>query len=341
MKLTIVIPTFKRVNLLEDLLSDIGLQKLLPELVVISDGDNHSGTVQDMLTPFQKNVPWNTIYIPSNHANAPYQRYLGARVANHSDILIFIDDDIRLPEKDILEKVLRPFLWQDRIIVGVSPKIKFPNRINPTNERELTKAQQNNLGGITPTGNRIVPIDTGDEYDTVRWLRGGMMAYRYGILEEVIYSPDAFAMSHIGCGLGVDDTYLSRCVGAYGELLIANCAEIEHPDFDTSKVFPQDARRKGIATAYSRRFLNDHYRVIKSPKLSDRMALLKSFLGNSLINWWQAINSRQEYQFNYARGYSRGALRGIIQKPTACNLTPEIDWLQDAEAALAQATIIS
>ncbi len=339
-KISIVIPTFRRINLLKDLLLDINKQTVVPHQVIISDGDTSSSLVKKMLLTFQGMVPWTLTYIPSNYANAPYQRYLGFKLAKSSEIVVFIDDDIHLPQSDIFEKVLRPFLWKDRNIVGVSPVINFPNRINENNKRDLTEAQKKNMGGVTPTGNRIVPINTGKDYDEVKWLRGGMMAYSYPSIEKVIYAPDVFAMSRIGCGLGVDDTFLSRCVGVFGELLIANCAQIEHPDLDTSKVYSQDAKHRGFAVAYSRRFLNDHYRITRPPTIGDRLALVKSYVGNSLLNWTRALSSRDKYDFAYARGYSMGALKGIFQKPTARSLTPEIDWWQDAEDAMARAVTI-
>jgi hypothetical protein len=162
------------------------------------------------------------------------------------------------------------------------------------------------------------------------------MAYRSDVLSRVIYSEDIFALSYIHCGLGSDDTYLSRCVMPYGELLLANCAKVEHPNLDVSKVYPSDMKQLGYAEAYSRRFLNDHYRLNGLPRWSDRLALVKSYLWAFLSNWAKAIGTFNKPRFAFAWGYTNGALRGIFQKPTAKNLTPHIEWRKDAQTALTQ-----
>ena len=43
---------------------------------------------------------------------------------------------------------------------------------------------------------------------------------------------------------------------------------------------------------------------------------------------------------SYTWGHSRGALRGLLQKPTARNLTPQINWRRDADAALKNLVVV-
>lgn len=161
------------------------------------------------------------------------------------------------------------------------------------------------------------------------------MAFQNHVLSKVIFSEDVFALSHIHCGLGSDDTYLSRCVGLYGELLQANCAIVEHPDKDISRVYPADMKQLGYARAYSRRFLNDHYRLNKETRLLDRVALIKSYLWTFFLNWANAIGTFNNSRLAYAWGHTLGIFRALIQAPTARNLAPEINWQADAEKALA------
>jgi GT2 family glycosyltransferase len=334
--LAVVIPTYKRPHLLQRLLADLMCQSVVPGLCVVVDGAPESGDVLFMLNELVASQPWQTTYIPSNHANAPYQRYLGAEIAKEYKWVIFFDDDIRVHESDVIEKIIEPFLWRNRSIVGVSPRIDFPSR------SLIQKKTRNNYlpGSVTPVGDRVLPFDDGSAYVTVAALRGGVMAYRLKALLSVMFCEDAFAMSHIRCGLGVDDTFLSRQVGQFGELLYASCVRVEHPDTDVSRAYPASSYNLAYARAYSRRFINDHFRVNRLPTLSDRYFLLKNLLGNVSLGFWRAFQTMDKVQLAYAWGYLRGALRAFLQEPTSKNLTPGINWRVDAEQALVRGIII-
>src|SRR5690606_4490425 len=131
-----------------------------------------------------------------------------------------------------------------------------------------------------------------------------------------------------------EDTFLSRRVGFNRRLLMAFEASVEHPDADISRAYPNEAQQRAYAIAYSRRLLNDDFRPFSKPHLSDRIALVKSYMGNIVLNWFSGLLSRKKDSFAYAWGYTLGGIRGLIQKPTAHTLTPHIDWWADAEAAL-------
>jgi glycosyltransferase involved in cell wall biosynthesis len=96
--ITIIIPTYKRTPLLQRLLEDISSQTIQPQAVIVVDGDSASGEVPQMLTNTALPAAWRIVYQPSNHANAPFQRYLGWRVASEigGDVLLYFDDDLRL-----------------------------------------------------------------------------------------------------------------------------------------------------------------------------------------------------------------------------------------------------
>jgi glycosyltransferase involved in cell wall biosynthesis len=338
-KLAIVIPTFQRACILRGLLSDLLDQTVLPDILVIVDGDPKSAKVLSMLKQVQFPSDLAVIYIPSNHGNEPYQRYLGVRAAKDCQVLISIDDDIRFTQKDVIKKIFVPFLWEHRHIVGVTPKISFPSREKLKRICSLVKylgfmqsSHRLSPGKLTPFGDRIPPVDSNNDYDPVSWLRGGVMAYRTEALLKAIYSEDIFALSYIRCGLGTD-TYLSRQVGLYGELLQANCAKVEHPDIDSSKISPSNMKQLGYARAYSRRFLNDHYRLNEPPRILDRVALAKSYLWAFLVNW---MNVFGHSRLSYAWGYTLGIIDAITKCPIAKNLAPQINWQADAYEALSQ-----
>lgn len=327
--LAVIIPTFKREAQLEALLEDLTQQDELPDLVVVVDGAPEEKNLEDTLrkkaSQFKK-----MLYIPSNHPNAPYQRYLGSQAVNEYPWIVFFDDDIRLPDQSSIRKLLIPFGWENRTITGVTAQIEYPGRKLPE-EQKKSKRQP---GSLTPVGDRLLPNDD-EEYAKVEWLRGGVMAYQTRSLLQEIYNEDVFSLSHIRCGLGVDDTFLSRQVMKHGELILANCVTVLHPDLDSSRAYPTAAYSLGYARAYSRRFLNDHYRIIKPPTLSDRLALLKSYLGNNLLNFLQAM-IKKKTEWKYFLGYLKGSYKGIFHPPSARKLAPSIKWEFDAQKALSQ-----
>src|SRR5690606_9640613 len=93
-------------------------------------------------------------------------------------------------------------------------------------------------GGLTVTGHRILPDRDQQDYMDIDWLRGAVMAFDFKAIEHNPYYPDVFAMGHIRCGLGVDDTFVSRWAGQHGRLLMAFNAVFHHPDQDNSRAYP-------------------------------------------------------------------------------------------------------
>lgn len=357
-KLAVCICSYRRPHLLKRLLEDIGAQSCLPEFVIVVDGDPASGDVQKMLTGL-KGLDTELFYLPSNHPNQPYQRYLGWLVAEQKDAshLLYFDDDIHFLEIDVIEKIVLPLTWKCRRVVGVTA-----NTISPNVERKLSAAPAlrgqkfqslswlarwlgdgagTPPGGLTPTGMRVEPDYTENEpYLRVEWLQGRVMAFRMSVLKRSSFSDDLFALKQIRAGKG-EDTLISRTALSQGELLLARDVLIEHPDDDLPNSYPYEAYRYGFAVSYSRRLLNDHYRWPQKPRLSDRISLVKSYLGNSVLSWSRFILNPRAYKFRFAAGYTLGALRGLFQPPRAKYLTPEIDWDISAEEALLLLVTIS
>lgn len=348
------IPTYKRPHLLKLLIGDIVRQSLRPNYIIVIDGDPASEQVKQVLS--NEDIGISTIYIPSNHGNLSYQRYLGWKVANRLDVetVIYFDDDERLLLAEILTQLTDPFLTSDDI-VGVGCKIRF-GQTNDNSDAALARSQKTSLifapltkifgsgrglqpGSITPTGNRVALVDDGSTYVATTWLHGGVMAYRMSALSNDIFSDDLFALDHIRCGLG-EDTFLSRRVAAKGSLKYTFRVAVEHPNVDTPKSYPSDAYRFAYAVAYSRRFQNDYYRVYEPPHLSDRIALIKSYAGNILLAWTRTLTKPTRLHWALARGTTLGAIHGLTRSPTAKRLTPHIDWWADAEEALSHAETI-
>lgn len=349
--IAVAVSTYKRPHLLGLLVRDILNQTLVPDRIIVVDGDPSSGDVRAELAAIQTQIP--IAYVPSNHANLAYQRYLGWREAARSgaDCIIYFDDDERVLQKDVLNYLVRPLRESDDV-VGVGCVIQFGHLSDGSDAsraralststflRRFGSSWQLQPGGLTPIGNRMPLEDSGSDYLESQWLRGGVMSFSMAAVEQGTFSEDLFALYHIRRGLG-EDTFLSRRVGAKGKLLYTFRAIVEHPNADTPKAYPYEAYKYAYAAAYSRRFLNDYYRVYDPPRLSDRWALVKSYAGNTLLAWWRAMTKPSWLNFSLARGTTLGAIHGLLRPPTAKRLTPEIDWWADAEDALKQLEVIN
>lgn len=348
------IPTYKRPELLKKLIIDVSRQTMQPQVLIVVDGDPGSGALLKMFNRLPMAQSWEVLYIPSNYGNKPYQMYLGWAIAKkyQGDILLYLDDDLRIYQHDAIEKTIAPIIHKADNVVGSSALTtsgnlsKFKDVGVLIDRRQWNQTKKPLLvrwfgssAALTPgklgiTGHGTIPQDQGNDYEPVQWFSGRVMAFRMDAFSKECFSTDLFALFNLGYGGTGEDKFISRRVGSQGNLLLAFCASFDHPDDDLPTAYSHKSCRFGYAIAHSRRLLNDDCRVFQSPHFSDRLALVKSYLGNFLLNWWRALAAPKKHRFAYAWGYTLGAFRGLIQKPTAKNLTPRINWWADADAAL-------
>ncbi len=187
-------------------------------------------------------------------------------------------------------------------------------------------------GKLAASGHRVPAATTPGGYASVTWLCGGVMAYSMQVLSDECFSEDLFAMYERRVGKG-EDTHLSSRVAAKGHLLLSGYPAFHHPDTSSPVAYPTAPCKLGFSRAYSRRLLNDNYRWPESTTFADRLALVKSYCGTLLLNWFRALVSPQMDRFAYAWGYTCGAWTGLSQPPTAQRLTPIVNWATDAQAA--------
>jgi glycosyltransferase involved in cell wall biosynthesis len=342
------IPTYKRPRLLARLIDDVMKQSIKPSTIVVVDGDHKSGEVKHVLEQKANEMRCEFLYIRSNFANLSYQRYLAWFFSQTiaTDILLYLDDDLHIEDTDAIKNLLIPFEWDDKNILGTTGLIIMGDHTKlsrlaslqdgysnkPIMQRIIKKIGSSKSikpGGLTPSGNRKLPVIENDGYGCIEWLRGGVMAYRMVAISEDSFLDDLFALDQIRCGLG-EDTILSRRIGNSGKLLMVSNAKFHHPHDDHSRTYPVDAYNLGYARAYSRRFQNDHYRIYYKPQLFDRLNLIGSYIGNIAIILWQILSDYKNYRVAYLSGYIKGALLGIIRKPTTQILTPNINWRLEA-----------
>src|SRR5690606_36451831 len=111
-KIAVCIPTYKRPNLLGLMVEDVFQQSRVPEILIVVDGDPTSGDVLSVLSCQSFPDSSQIVYIPSNHGNLAYQRYLGwrAAVGLSAEVIVYFDDDLRIYQNDVLDRVVQPLV---------------------------------------------------------------------------------------------------------------------------------------------------------------------------------------------------------------------------------------
>lgn len=332
-RLTAAIPTFRRPRLLARLLEDLARQSRRPDRLIVVDGEGRSPEVAAAV----EESPWRSLartsIIHSTRANLPFQRLAASAAAGPEGIILYLDDDLRIPCPESVHEVVSVLEGSDSDIVAATAEIEgiAPYSQGPAAARRWGAARLSPPGELTPTGVRVAPV--GGEMPTVRWLRGGVMAIRAGALSQV-RAPDALlALAQRGWGLG-EDLILARLLSSRGRIVLARRARFEHPADANSVAYRREDLAFGFASAYSRRLVNDYYRGGAPPRLADRIALLRTYAGGSLWHGFQAARRRTSPRF--AAGYAAGAFAGIVRPPSAQTLTPDIDWPEELRQSVAQ-----
>ena len=349
----ICICTYKRADLLVRLVDQIHQQDVKPIVLIIVDGYPASNEVREKVNT--KNYPGirKIIYVPSNHANLPYQRFLGWLVAIKEDIgcLIYFDDDICLTSTNSIQTLIEP-MEKDLHIVGVTAVVSNGDVSGyNTNEAWVDQRKQSGSphwfirffgssrkvipGGVSVVGTRNLPDFQGKPYEEVKWMSGRVMAIRLEKVDKSFFSQDLFAMYELRIGKA-EDTFFSRRISTRGKILISFESYIRHPEDDEPQAYPTRSCQYGYAIAYSRKLLNDDCVPFHTPSLANRVPLILNYIGNIFINWLAAVRYPKGYRFSYAWGYMKGAISGITRVPSTKNLTPNIRWMEDAENAVQQ-----
>src|SRR5713226_1412301 len=119
--ISVVIATRNRTDPLRVTLGTLCDQSLMPGEVWIVDSSDDSGT-QQLVESLAPDATFHLCYIRSEVRSAAHQRNLGADQAA-GDLLVFIDDDVRLAPQ-FLEELVRPFDDdKDGCLAGVSGTI--------------------------------------------------------------------------------------------------------------------------------------------------------------------------------------------------------------------------
>jgi len=332
-RLTVAIPTFRRPHLLARLLEDLARQSRLPDRLIVVDGEGESPHVSAVVEA----SPWRSLartsIIHSTRANLPFQRIAASAAAGPVGVILYLDDDLRIAHSDSVHEVISALEDSSTDIVAATAEIQgiAPHPERSATARRWGEARRSLPGELTPSGVRLAPL--GGATPTVHWLRGGVMAIRGGVLSQVRAPHALFALAQRGWGLG-EDLILARLLCRHGRIVLARRARFEHPHEANSVAYRRDDLGFGFASAYSRRLVNDYYRGGATPRLADRIALLRTYAGASLCHGFQAARRRSSSRF--ALGYAAGAVAGILRPPSSRTLTPDIDWPEELRLSVAQ-----
>lgn len=325
-RLIVAIPTYRRPHLLRRLLHDLAQQSLLPDRLIIVDGEGGSPAVRAVVEKSAWPAQAHTSIIPSTRANLPFQRLLARSAAGTEGIVLYLDDDLSIQTPNSVQETVAALQSAPPLFVAATADIYGMSAppLQSLAVRLWGSARSSPRGGLTPTGVRLQPSE--GDYPEVAWLRGGVMAVRAAVLARIDVPDALLAMAERGWGLG-EDLILARLLSRHGRFVLARRARFVHPREPHSVAYRRDAREYGFGCAYSRRLFNDYYRGGQPPQWKDRVALLKTYAGATVLNSWRALRSRADKDF--AVGYVRGAYQGILHPPTAERLTPNVDWVEE------------
>lgn len=98
--ISVVIPTYKRPDMLARLLKSICQQTLLPsEVIVIDDASGMDQAYRRCIDQFKNRLPGLHFHVMPVNSGAPHARNVGIRLAKSDWIALVDDDDEWLPEK--------------------------------------------------------------------------------------------------------------------------------------------------------------------------------------------------------------------------------------------------
>lgn len=197
-RIGVVIATRNRPTLVKNLLTSIKINSLKPKVIsVVSSGENIEPVVREFSNKLQ------IIYEHTSLTGQVTQRNLGiSRIINDLDYLVFLDDDIELPQ-DFFQSVFDFISLEKNKYQGIGIKI-----LNLPNSQNRLKKIQKLFYEWSDTPGSVLPSGVATEYNfckkitEVSWLRGisiwetsvlkkfkhSELPGEYAALEDLIYS---------------------------------------------------------------------------------------------------------------------------------------------------------
>lgn len=117
-KVSVIIPTFNRKEILKKILSSYIEQKFICEIIIINDGSTEDySSITKYFKPIFRKKDINFVYLEQKERKgAPVARNLGIK-KSEGNLLLFSDDDILLKES-LVEKGVKKLLHSNTDIIG-------------------------------------------------------------------------------------------------------------------------------------------------------------------------------------------------------------------------------
>lgn len=263
-KFDVIITTYNREESLKILVENILEQILLPENIIIVDSSPKENSNIQKLDRVK--------YIRSSHGNQPYQRYLGTKISK-SEILIFMDDDMRILRNDAFHLILKNYKNKD--IVGVQPNFTNANEFLqeklPRSKFKLKSKKIYNIikiltGIVSPSEGKISycgirgkkPKNNG----FIECFNGGIFSVKKDFIFTEKFNSYLFTMFENRIGMG-EDTILGYESSKYGKLIYLEESMFLHDDQKDS-TYTLDTFSYGKRVAYSRLYLSNEYRRLQN-----------------------------------------------------------------------------
>lgn len=224
-KLTIIIPTKDREQVLLNCIWSILKQSVRPhELIIVDDGNLDNNNMKEILA----NNKVKYVYIKKSKPGAARSRNMGLKEAT-GNIIMFLDDDVIL-DKDYVKHVLEIFKNDvcNKIggvggdIINIEDRsLSFSNKMRQTIEK-IFLIRSDDQGTILPSG-FDVPVGRANHQKKVEILPGCNMSFRRNVFDSF----DEIFDGYTGYAHGEDTDFSYRISRKY-EIIVTPLAKMVH-----------------------------------------------------------------------------------------------------------------
>lgn len=263
-KFDVIITTYNREESLKILVENILEQILLPENIIIVDSSPKENSNIQKLDRVK--------YIRSSHGNQPYQRYLGTKISK-SEILIFMDDDMRILENTAFEKIINRY--KDKKIIGVQPNFtnaneflqeKLPKSKIKIKSKYIFSLIKTFTGWYIPEDGKLsycgIRGKKPNNSASVEYFNGGIFSVYKNKIFTKKFNHYLFTMFEEKIGMG-EDTILGYESSKSGKISYLKKSMFLHDDQKDS-TYSLDMYSYGKRVAYSRLYLSNEYRYLQN-----------------------------------------------------------------------------
>lgn len=326
----LIITTYNRKDSLKTLVYQILDSSFVPENIIIVD----SSPIEDLEIQSVEKV----LYIKSSHGNQPYQRYLGWK-ASKEDILIFMDDDMRILDKNAFKIIMNKYNGD---IIGVQPNFTNANeflqesvpksKINIGSEK-LFKFIKTFTGYYIPTAGKLsycgIRGKKPEDNSYVECFNGGIFSIKKEFIFTKKFNFYLFSMFENKLGMG-EDTILGFEASRYGKIIYIEKSMFLHDDQKDS-TYSVDISSYGKRVAYSRLYLSFEYSRLQNksrfiPFIHYNWYMLWRVLGLA-VNY--IISSKNIKRKDMLVAYVNGWKKALGNTFTLSKQNKNIYWLNE------------